>query len=394
MSGSATASAGISGALGRRTEGNRGYCVAVVGATGLVGRALLTLLEERNFPILQLKLFASERSLGQELIWKGHSVRLQVLQPGCFEGVDWAFFDASDAVSADWVPAAARAGAWVIDNSATFRLDPEVPLVVPEVNGKLLDPQILLKNQSFRGESAWKARVISGPNCSTVQMVLALKPLSDRWGLKRVVVSTYQSTSGAGAAAIQELAVQSRSLLLDPAAAVLPQVFPHQIGFNCLPHIGRFLENGNTSEEQKMILESRKILGLADLKVSATTVRVPTFSCHSESINVELKQAFLLPEVRQALQEQPGVILQDDPGQLLYPLSVRHEEGAGRVSEETDLGLEAATGRDGVYVGRVRIDASVDHGLNLWVVSDNLRKGAALNAIQIAEVLESASSRE
>ncbi|MFZ9595503.1 MAG: aspartate-semialdehyde dehydrogenase [Bdellovibrionia bacterium] len=346
-----------------------GYRVAVVGATGAVGRELLSVLASRKFPISQLILFSSKRSEGQVILWREKSHRCQVLQKGCFQGVDFAFFDASDEVSRQWVPEAAESGAWVIDNSATFRMKNDVPLLVPEVNAELLADR--LRNPSALSASE---RILSGPNCSTVELVLALKPISDRWGLKRVVVSTYQSVSGAGSAAMRELS--SQTLALFNQQSVEPQVFAHPIAFNCIPQIGGFKENGYTSEEQKIMEESRKILGLPQLKISATAVRVPTFSCHGESVNVECEREFDLEEVREALRAQSGVIVQDDPEKKIYPLSVTSEQ---------EEGVEAATGRDAVYVGRIRRDQSVPFGVNFWVVSDNLRKGAALNAVQIAE---------
>ena len=282
-----------------------------------------------------------------------------------------AFFDASDAVSKDWVPEASEAGAWVIDNSATFRLEDDVLLLVPEVNGHLLEARIAKGVKNLKP----RERILTGPNCSTVQMVVALRPIRDRWGLKRVVVSTYQSASGAGSAAMDELAAQAAGV--HSGKHVAPKAFAHQIAFNCIPHIGGFKDDGSTSEEQKMIAESRKLLEMPKLRLSATAVRVPTFSCHGESINVECERSMTVQEVRAALKAQAGVILQDDPTNKTYPMGL---PGA-------DSHVEGASGRDAVYVGRVRKDTSVDHGLNLWVVSDNLRKGAALNAIQIGEML-------
>jgi aspartate-semialdehyde dehydrogenase len=346
--------------------------VAIVGATGAVGREVLTILNERKFPVGELVPFASGRSAGKTLEFQGRTYTIEALTKGCFEGVDIAFFDASDAVSQEWVPEAANAGTWVVDNSATYRMDQDVLLLVPEVNGHLLESR--LKEKDFE-QGGYKTRVIAGPNCSTVQMVLALKPLHDQWGLERVVVSTYQSTSGAGTAAMEELSTQAASYLDGKPHA--PKAFPHQIAFNCIPHIGGFKEDGYTSEEQKLMAETRKILSLPELRISATAIRVPTFSCHAESVNVELKKPFELSEIQGALKAQAGVILQDDPAQKQYPMGA---PGAASL-------VEGATGRDAVYVGRIRKDFSVSNGLNLWIVSDNLRKGAALNAIQIGEVL-------
>lgn len=347
-----------------------GVCVAVVGATGAVGKQLRLILEARQFPVREIRFFASARSEGRKLDFHGRAVTVQSLKPGCFEGVDVAFFDASDAISKEWVPQAAEAGAWVVDNSATFRLEDDVLLLVPEVNGELLQERL-----NRRHSLTPRERILTGPNCSTVQMVVALKPIRDRWGIRRVVVSTYQSTSGAGAAAMDELTAQTADVLQGKAAK--PQAFAHRIAFNCIPHIGGFKDDGYTSEEQKMVLESRKLLGMPTLRLSATAVRVPTLSCHGESINVECERAFELEAVREALRAQPGVVLQDDPKKNLYPMGVT---GEGSL-------VEGASGGDGVHVGRVRRDGSLDHGLNLWVVSDNLRKGAALNAVQIGEMV-------
>jgi aspartate-semialdehyde dehydrogenase len=308
--------------------------------------------------------------LGREVHFGGRGIACQVMKPGCFDGVDFAFFDASDAVSKEWIPQAAASGAWAIDNSATFRLESDVLLLVPEVNGHLLQKKLQTGNLQPRD------RILTGPNCSTVQMVVALKPIHDRWGLKRVVVSTYQSTSGAGLAATEELRAQL-SGELGHGAKVAPKAFAHQIAFNVIPHIGGFKDDGYTSEEQKIVEESRKILGLPGLRVSATAARVPTLAGHAESVNVECERPFEIEEVRAALRAQPGVILQDEPARAIYPMNA---------TSPGDL-VEAAGGRDAVYVGRVRRDPSLDNALNLWVVSDNLRKGAALNAVQIGEAV-------
>lgn len=326
--------------------------VGVVGATGAVGRRLLEILASRKFPVSELRAFASARSVGKELPWNGSIVRCQPLSHEGFNGVQIVFFDASDAVSAEWVPVALSTGAWVVDNSSTFRLNPNTPLVVPEVNGDQI--------------STAKERLIAGPNCSAAQMVVPLKAISDRWGLKRVVVSTYQSVSGAGSEAIDELRQQTSAKLLG-ASPVVPRVFPHPIAFNCLPQIGRFVEDGYTSEESKMMAETRKILDLRDLPITVTAVRVPTIHCHAESVNIECHRPFEVDEVVQALSAQSGVTVVDSPEEGTYPLN----------SDATD--------RDEILVGRIRRDNSVPNGLNLWIVSDNLRKGAALNAVQIAE---------
>ncbi|MEO5970673.1 MAG: aspartate-semialdehyde dehydrogenase [Bdellovibrionia bacterium] len=358
------------------SKGQAGLKVAVVGATGAVGKELLSILETRKFPVRELVVFGSKKSLGKAISWKEKSHRCRILEKGCFDGVDIAFFDASDAVSKDWVPHAAESGSWVIDNSSTFRLEDDILLLIPEVNGELLEARLKPStNKEKKKQFTVRERILAGPNCSTVQMAVALKPIQDHWGIKRVVVSTYQSTSGAGAAAMMELSTQTVGMFNQKQ--VVPKAFTHQIAFNCIPHIGSFKEDGNTSEEQKIVAESRKILGMPDLKISATAIRVPTFSCHAESINIECERSFEVEDVRKALRKHPGIILQDDPKKNIYPLGVASGDDV----------VEGATGRDAVYVGRIRKDPSVKYGLNLWVVSDNLRKGAALNAVQMGEML-------
>ncbi len=349
--------------------------IAVVGATGAVGQTLLSILAQRRLPHDEIRLFASARSEGRELPFAGRTYRCRKLEPGCFDGITLAFFDASDAVSREWVPRAAESGAWVVDNSAAFRMDEDIPLVVPEVNGEELRDRL-----ADEPHLNAKARIIAGPNCSTAQMVVVLKPIHSRWGLKRVVVSTYQSASGAGTAAMAELSAQAREALHGPGAnRTSPRAFAHRIAFNCIPHIGGFRPDGYTGEETKMIEESRKILGLPSLRITATTVRVPTFTCHGESINVECERPLSADAVRLALHGSPGVKVVDEPARNAYPM--------GASEEMPDVGVEPATGKDAVYVGRIRRDESVDCGINLWIVSDNLRKGAALNAVQIGEVL-------
>jgi aspartate-semialdehyde dehydrogenase len=350
--------------------GKQGLRVAVVGATGAVGRELLSILEGRSFPVTELSIFGSKRSLGKSVLWKEKNHSCKILEKGCFEGIDMAFFDASDSVSKEWVPHAAESGAWVIDNSAAFRLEDNILLLVPEVNGHLLDARL----QSKKSYST-RERILAGPNCSTVQLVVALKPIQDNWGIKRVVVSTYQSVSGAGTAAMMELSTQAAGMLNQKSVG--SEIFPHSIAFNCIPHIGSFQDDGSTSEEQKIGSESKKLLGMPELKISATAIRVPTFSCHAESVNIECSKPFELEEVREVLRNHPGIVLQDEPKRNIYPLGVTSEQ---------DL-VKGATGRDAVYVGRIRRDPSVQYGLNLWVVSDNLRKGAALNAVQVGEKL-------
>jgi aspartate-semialdehyde dehydrogenase len=349
-----------------------GLKVAVVGATGAVGHALLSILEKRRFPVRELVLFSSPRSEGKKIEWNGKSLSCQVLSKKSFEGVDLAFFDASDAVSSEWVPKATEAGAWVVDNSGAFRLDDDIFLLVPEVNGSLLEERLRSKPLT---QFSPRERILTGPNCAAAPLVMALKPLQERWGVKRVVVSTYQSTSGAGAAAMAELSTQTSDYL--NKKPLHSQAFHHQIAFNCIPHIGSFKGDGYTSEEQKIMAETRKMLGLPQLRISATAVRVPTFSCHAESVNVECERPFDLEEVYKALRDQPGLVIQDDVKKNVYPLGMAIEGDP----------VESATGKDPVYIGRIRKDFSLEYGLNFWLVSDNLRKGAALNAVQLGELL-------
>ena len=329
------------------------YNVAVVGATGAVGEEMRKILAERLFPVDTLRLLASERSAGQRLDFCGRQLRVEVLDDDSFEDVDIALFSAGSSVSARYAQAAVDAGAVVIDNTSHFRMDDEIPLVVPEVNAdKIADAD--------RG-------IIANPNCTTIQMVVALKPLYDAAGITRIVVSTYQSVSGAGRRAMEELGKQTAALF--NSQEVECEQFPHQIAFNCIPHIDSFLPNGYTKEEMKMVQETRKILDDPEIRITATTVRVPVFCSHSESINVETRTKLSAGDVRAILREAPGVLLQDDPQGNDYPLATQ------------------ATGKDATYVGRIREDDSVENGINLWVVADNLRKGAALNAVQIAEIL-------
>src|SRR5581483_4859515 len=330
------------------------YNVAVVGATGAVGEQMREVLEERDFPVGELRLLASERSAGQFLPFQGRQLRVEVLKEDSFQGIDIGLFSAGGSVSAKFAPLAVKAGAVVVDNTSVFRMEPDIPLVVPEVNAKDI-PE-------------YKARgIVANPNCSTIQMVVALKPIHDAARLKRVVVSTYQSVSGAGRKAMEELSQQVAALF--NGKEIEKEKFPHQIAFNCIPHIDVFMEDGYTKEEWKMIHETRKILGEPNLPVTATTVRVPVFCGHSESVNVEAVVKLSAAEARRILREAPGVILADEPRENIYPMAIE------------------ATGKDATYVGRIREDNSVPNGLNLWVVADNLRKGAALNAVQIAEIL-------
>ena len=330
------------------------YNVAVVGATGAVGEQMREVLEEREFPVGELRLLASERSAGQSLEFQGRQHRVGVLKEDSFTGIDIGLFSAGGSVSAKFAPLAVAAGAVVVDNTGYFRMEPDIPLVVPEVNAKEI------ANYKNRG-------IVANPNCSTIQMVVALKPIHDAARIKRVVVSTYQSVSGAGRKAMDELSQQVAALF--NGRELKKEKFPHQIAFNCIPHIDAFTEGGYTKEELKMINETRKILGEPSLAVTATTVRVPVFCSHSESVNVETLVKLSAAEARKILREAPGVIVADEPENNVYPLAIE------------------ATGKDVTYVGRIRDDNSVANGLNLWIVADNLRKGAALNAVQIAEIL-------
>ena len=329
-----------------------GYNVAVVGATGAVGRRMISTLEERDFPVAQLTLLASSRSAGQTLGYRGQQVTVQELNADSFQGIDIALFSAGAGVSKKYAPHSVQAGCVVVDNSSAYRMDAGVPLVVPEVNPEAITSPV---------------GIIANPNCSTIQMVVALKPLHERYRILRVVVSTYQSVSGSGQKAIDELIRQSRGILDD--REVESQVYPHQIAFNCLPHIDVFLDNGYTKEEMKMVNETRKILADDSIQVSPTTVRVPVLYAHSESVNVETEQPITAAEVKTLFAESPGLRVVDDPDQAQYPLAID------------------AAGKDAVFVGRIRDDISRKNAINFWVVSDNLRKGAALNAVQIAELL-------
>lgn len=331
-----------------------GYTVAILGATGAVGKETLEILEERKFPLTDLRLFASKRSAGEVMACQDKEWKVEELtESSSFEGVDLAFISATDAISKDYGQRLGAAGIAVIDDSAVFRMDDQVPLVIPEVNAAAL--------------RAMPRGIVSIPNCTTTPLVMALKPLHAAVGVKRVVVTTFQSVSGTGAAAMDELMDQTKDLLA--FRDVTAKVYPYQIAFNLLPHIGSFNEGGDCSEEVKIAKETRKILGAPGIRVTATTVRVPVLRCHSESINVELECPLNANEARAALAAMPGLIVYDDPAKKLYPMPLD------------------ATGKDEVYIGRVRKDESIANGLNLWVVSDNLRKGAALNAIQIAECL-------
>jgi len=315
--------------------------LAIVGATGMVGRTFLKVLEERNLPIDNFYIFASKKSAGKKIKFMKKEYVVEELTEEIFNrGIDIALFSAGGEVSRKYAPIAAACGCIVIDNSSAFRMEAGVPLVVPEVNAK---------------DIKWHNGIISNPNCSTIQAVAALKPLHDKYTIKRVVYSTYQAVSGAGALAVEDLLEGTN------------KVFLHQITKNCIPQIDVFEENGYTKEENKMINETRKILNLPDLKVTATTVRIPVVTSHSESINVEFEKSFELLELVEILKNSQGIIVEDDVQKNIYPMPINAE------------------GKDEVFIGRIRRDFSLESGLNMWVVSDNLRKGAATNAVQIAE---------
>jgi aspartate-semialdehyde dehydrogenase len=326
--------------------------VAVVGATGAVGNLMVKVLEERSFPVSDLKLLASARSLGKTLPFNGTELPVHELQEDSFEGIQVALFSAGGSISKKFAPLAAQAGCVVIDNSSAFRMDPKVPLIVPEVNPDAVSPH---------------PNIIANPNCSTIQMVVALKPIYDAVGIRRIVVTTFQAVSGTGKRAIEELRQQVSDLM--KGAEVRREVYPCQIAFNCFPHIGAFLENGYTEEEMKMVNETQKIFNDPEIAVCATTVRVPVYFGHSESVNIETGAPISVDRVRFLLENAPGVRLVDDPAQVQYPVPL------------------AAAGQDETLVGRIRQDLSVENGLVMWVVADNIRKGAATNAVQIAELM-------
>ncbi len=330
------------------------YNVAVAGATGAVGGAMLETLARRRFPVNELRLLASARSVGKKLSFQGKEIAVQEMSKDSFAGIDIALFSAGAARSLEFAPAAAGAGAVVVDNSSAFRMDPEIPLVVPEVN-----PHAIARYP--------KRGIIANPNCSTIQMLVALKPIHDAVGIKRIVVSTYQAVSGTGAKAIAELERQVRAWAA--GEPIESKVYPHQIAFNCLPQIDSFLDNGYTKEEMKMVNETVKMFEDPEVKVTATTVRVPVFYGHSEAVNIETRKKITAAQVKALLAKAPGVKLVDDPAHSVYPLAI---DCAGRFE---------------TLVGRIREDETIANGINLWVVADNILKGAALNAVQIAEVL-------
>ncbi len=321
--------------------------VAVVGATGLVGSVMLRVLEERNFPLTKLILAASEKSVGKTVKFKGKEVKVYSVADAVAQRPAVAIFSAGSAVSKEWAPGFAEVGTTVIDNSSCWRMYPEIPLVVPEVNAHVLNPN---------------HKIIANPNCSTIQLVVAINPLHQRYRIKRIVISTYQSVTGTGVKAVNQLFAERQGQDADMA-------YPHPIDFNCFPHGGTFLENGYTTEEQKLIDETRKIIGDQSIMVSPTVVRIPVVGGHSESVNLEFENEFNIDDVNRILSQSPGIVLQDDPAANLYPMP------------------RFAEGKDDVFVGRIRRDISQPKSLNLWVVADNLRKGAATNAIQIAEYL-------
>jgi aspartate-semialdehyde dehydrogenase len=328
------------------------YKVGVLGASGAVGREVLNCLEERGFPFSEVKALASERSAGTKLDFAGSEITVEAVQPDSFQGLDLAIFSAGAAASGEYAPLAARSGCPVVDNSSRWRQDDRVPLVVPEVNARVLS--------GHRG-------IIANPNCSTIQMLVALKPVYDAVGIKRIVVATYQAVSGSGQKAIEELAGQTRQIF--SLQETTNQVYPHRIAFNCLPQIDVFVDNGYTKEEMKMVNETRKIFGDDSLRVSATCVRVPVFYGHSEAVWIETARHIEPGTARELMSRAPGILVVDEPENGRYPMPID------------------AAGRDEVFVGRIRADLSCDNGLTMWVVADNIRKGAATNAVEIAELL-------
>ncbi|MGN1400393.1 MAG: aspartate-semialdehyde dehydrogenase [Bacillus sp. (in: firmicutes)] len=341
-------------------EERHGLHVAVVGATGAVGQQMLETLANRNFPIKKLTLLSSSRSAGKKITFKGEEYTVEEAKPESFEGVDIALFSAGGSVSQQLAPEAAKRGAVVVDNTSAFRMNPEVPLVVPEVN-----------EEDIRKHKG----IIANPNCSTIQMVVAMEPIRKAYGLKKVIVSTYQAVSGSGAAAIEELQEQTKSLL--EGEKIEPKILPvksdkkhYQIAFNAVPQIDKFQDNGYTFEEMKMINETKKIMHMPQLPVAATCVRIPVVTGHSESLYVEVEKADVTAaDIKSLLSTAPGVVLQDAPEEQVYPMPAD------------------CVGKNGVFVGRIRNDLDNDKGFHMWVVSDNLLKGAAWNSVQIAESL-------
>ncbi|WP_457642945.1 aspartate-semialdehyde dehydrogenase [Persephonella sp.] len=328
------------------------YNIAILGATGAVGQTMLRVLEERNFPVNEIRLLASERSAGKELEFMGLKYKVEPVSPEAFEGIDIALFSAGGSRSKQWAPVAVEKGAVVVDNSSAFRMNDDVPLVVPEVNPE---------------DVKWHKGIIANPNCSTIQMVVALNPIHKAKKIKRVIVATYQAVSGAGATAIKDLEEETKAFF--EGKYYYPEALPNHIAFNVIPHIDVFLENDYTKEEMKMFNETRKIMHTPEIRVSATCARVPVFYGHSEAVTIETEEPITPEEARQLLKEAPGVIVEDDPSNNVYPMPIE------------------VAGRDEVFVGRIRKDLAFENGLSMWVVADNLRKGAATNAVQIAELL-------
>lgn len=329
-----------------------GHRVAVVGATGAAGQTTLRILEERKFPVRELRVYASERSVGKTVAFAGEPLRVEKVSPEAFRGVEIAFFSAGSAQAREYAPQAVRAGSLVVDKSSAFRMDPAVPLVVPEINAHAL--------KAHRG-------IVASPNCTTVVTVMPLAPLHRTARLRRVIATSYQAVSGAGVNGVEEL--RQQTLAWARGEAIVPRFFPHQIAFNLIPHIDKFGERGYTGEEWKLVNEVRKVLEVPDLRISPTTVRVPVFTAHSVAVNVETEEKVTAEQARALFELFPGLRVWDDPAENRYPMPV------------------IAEGQDDCLVGRIREDVSLDHGLNFWVVGDQLRKGAATNAVQIAELL-------
>jgi len=329
-----------------------GLRVAVVGVTGAVGQTTLRILEERKFPVKDLRVFASERSVGKAVSFRGETLRVEKVGPDVFKGVEIALFSAGSAQSREFAPLAVKAGAVVVDKSSAFRMDPTVPLVVPEING-----------HAVKGH----AGIVACPNCTTIVTVMPLKPLHDAGRLRRVIATSYQAVSGAGVNGVEEL--REQTLAWARGEAMVPRFFPHQIAFNVIPHVDQFADNGYTGEEMKLVNEVRKILDTPDLPISPTTVRVPVFTAHSVAVNAETEMPVGVARARELFAVFPGLKLWDEPGAQRYPMPVHVE------------------GQDECFVGRVRQDLTASNGLNFWVVGDQLRKGAALNGVQIAELL-------
>jgi aspartate-semialdehyde dehydrogenase len=330
----------------------KSYNVAILGTTGAVGQTMIKVLEERNFPVNEIKFLASERSAGKEVEYYGMKYKVEAVCEEAFENVDIALFSAGGERSKKWAPIAASKGAVVIDNSSAFRMDPEVPLVVPEVNPE---------------DVKWHKGIIANPNCSTIQMVVALYPIHKVKKIKRIIVATYQAVSGAGATAIEDLELETKAVM--EGKYFYPRALPHHIAFNVIPRIDNFEPNGYTKEELKMINETRKIMHEPDIKVSPTCVRVPVYVGHSEAVTIETQEPITAEEAREILKNAPGVVVEDDPFNNVYPTPIE------------------VAGKDDVFVGRIRKDLGFENGLSMWIVGDNLRKGAATNAVQIAELL-------